>query len=246
MILSCHAVSGGLWTGWSGPSRNGEADCSAWRMTKHSEVEIVLVRSCRTEWDETDRVCGRCQPRVCEEAFAEYRGAVAQLGARLPRIVYSPPDDVTLASALVLAQSVESRVRELDGLEELGLGLWEGLRRADLRDRFPKAFRAWEEDPTSATPPEGERIADAADRLTETLSRAIQRTKEERVGVVLRTLSMGIVRCTLRRQPLSGLWSEVRATPLIEVFRINRSTLFTGSEPAVSLQTIDSREPVAG
>ena len=62
----------------------------------------------------------------------------------------------TMDTAAILAAPHGLAPVTRDGLREISHGRWEGLRRADVEERFPEEYAAWEEDPFTFAPEGGE------------------------------------------------------------------------------------------
>ena len=92
------------------------------------------------------------------------------------------------AAALVAAR-FEIKARDEPGLEEVGLGLWEGLTRDDLRFRFPTVYPQWEEEPLAVNPPDGEPLPDAIARLSEALAQVRRRARGAATALALRPMA---------------------------------------------------------
>ena len=135
-------------------------------------------------------------------------------GASLSTVLCGP-DEASRAVAKAVSEATGARVRGIEGLAEADLGLWEGLRRAELEERYPTAFRQWLEDPCSVTAPEGEATREAGDRIVSALGRALERHKSNGHGiaVVLRPVAYSLVRCWLEGRDASDLWSILAYTP---------------------------------
>jgi probable phosphoglycerate mutase len=62
----------------------------------------------------------------------------------------------TVGTADILARPHHLTPISKDGLREIDHGRWEGLRRRDVKTRFPEEFAAWEADPFTLAPQGGE------------------------------------------------------------------------------------------
>jgi len=105
----------------------------------------------------------------------------------------------------------KAKVRVLEDLAEVDLGLWEGLLSDDLVDRYPKTYKAWAVDPSSVDVPEGERFDEARARALDQLGRGLLRlavkSNHPAVGVVVRPLMYGILRSRLLDRNTKDIWS---------------------------------------
>lgn len=70
--------------------------------------------------------------------------------------IYASPLERTLQTAAILAEPHHLPVLQRDGLREISHGHWEGLSRAEVETQFAEEYTAWEEDPFTFAPQEGE------------------------------------------------------------------------------------------
>jgi adenosylcobinamide kinase/adenosylcobinamide-phosphate guanylyltransferase len=93
--------------------------------------------------------------------------------AALARRLADEPIDAIYASDLQRAwQTAEAVAAHHDlpvhrdpRLRELHFGIWEGLTYAEIEAQDPEALAAWREDPLNVAPPEGETLAELAQRV---------------------------------------------------------------------------------
>ncbi len=113
--------------------------------------------------------------------------------------VYCADESTAKETARQVAELAEVRLRQLPGLEELDVGLWEGLTFAQVESRFPKIYRRWVEDPASVCPPDGEPLDAAAERVRQAIERITRKHKGATVAVVLGPIALALARCYLER-----------------------------------------------
>jgi probable phosphoglycerate mutase len=119
-------------------------------------TRVLLVRHGATNATEEDRFSGSSGAELSEEG----RWQAQRLGDRLSQqnitAIYSSP----LARARDTARIVASRCRLepviREGLQEIGHGHWEGMKRDDVERQFADEYAAWEADPFTYAPLGGE------------------------------------------------------------------------------------------
>ncbi len=165
-------------------------------MAKQSTRRIVLIRSCRTAWDEAGRVQGRTDLPATDEALCELEPVLDRWAAGeddLPGLVFSADDEGCRATASIAASVFAAKVKQVEGLEAMGMGLWEGLTEEDLEDRHPTNYRRWREHPAAVNVPEGEGVRPFEERVLLQLIRLLERHPKKDVAVVLRPLEYRIL-----------------------------------------------------
>lgn len=198
-------------------------------------IELVLVRSGATDWDDGGRLQGDTDLPLSEPG-REALNAALDLGlvdaASGAAVVLHGPDEASRQTAHEAAIRLSARTREVAGLRDVNLGLWAGLRDAELAERQPSLHRQWRDDPASVTPPEGENLADAEDRALAALAKALSRTTRGPVVVVLRPMLHALLRSWLRQEPMSRLWEVADGAPAIERLQVDRDSLTTARASA--------------
>ena len=119
-------------------------------------TRLLLVRHGATNATEEDRFSGSSGAELSDEG----RWQAQRLGDRLSQqnitAIYSSP----LARALDTARIVGGRCRLepviREGLQEIGHGHWEAMKRDDVERQFADEYAAWEADPFTYAPLGGE------------------------------------------------------------------------------------------
>ncbi len=187
-------------------------------MAKHPNLHLVFVRSGPTEWDEAGRLQGRNDLPLSASAQASLESLIADVTDAVKgpvRVVLTSSDEASHRTAKEIAGELGAKVRVIEDLAGIECGLWEGRLEAELAERSPKAYRQWRQDPSAASPPEGETAADARHRVMTALAKALEKIQNGPVVIVLRPGPLGLIRGTLEGRPLSALWDTLEETPRV-------------------------------
>lgn len=187
-------------------------------MAKHPDLQLVFVQSGPTEWDEAGRLQGQNDLPLSASAQASLESLLEEVMDSTPggtRVVLSSPDEASQRTARTLAAELGAKVRVVDDLAGIQCGLWEGRLESELAERSPKAYRQWRQDPSSASPPEGESVADARHRVMSALSRATEKVAAGSVLIVARPAAVGLIRGAIEGRPLADLWQTVEDSPRV-------------------------------
>tara|TARA_R110000737_G_scaffold2923_9_gene9088 strand:+ start:4196 stop:4834 length:639 start_codon:yes stop_codon:yes gene_type:complete len=201
-------------------------------MSKASHFTIVLLRSCSTSWDFEERLCGATDLPATKESLEELsvllqsETEIALLRAQMDSVLCGPAD-VSLESARLLVGSADTKIRTIDDLAEVDLGLWEGVRRQDLEERFPSVYSQWIEHPGTVAPPDGESLDVVQDRVLDQLFGRLLKLKSEHpvVGLVLRPYAWSVLKCWLDQRPLSEVWGYLENGVSVESFSLDRAVI---------------------
>lgn len=196
-------------------------------MAKVFDIGCVWIRTGATAWDAEGRVCGQAEIPISPAGRSAVLAAIGHLPPLNLSVILCGPDEASIATAEMVAGVAGCKVRPVPGLQEMSLGLWEGMLGSVLQDKCPKAYRLWIEDPASVTAPEGETAYEVQERAVEALRGALAKVRAEGqdVAVVMRPIVLGLVKCWLSGAPISALWSISDDRPAIERSVVPRSLL---------------------
>lgn len=207
-------------------------------MAKARDLTVLLVRSCATEWDDCGRLVGSSDLPLCEAGRGRLEQALDAMGPIDLELVLCSPDEGSVQIAELVAGSTNAKVRVVENLGDVRLGLWEGLRGNELAERYPTTFRHWQSDPGSVQVPGGESFHEARERIVDGLVRAIEKTraKNTRIGVVVRPMAWAVLRCWLGSMPSNRVWEALRDAPLMAWHEVDLGQLLSpaGSTAAES------------
>lgn len=208
-------------------------------MARADVYRVLLIRSGATSWDETEHLSGQNDLPICEEGLARFTIEPETVGSARPRVVISADDQASVQSSALVARAFGGcKTKEYAGLREVDLGLWQGLRIEDIRERTPKIYKQWCDDPLSLAPPEGELLRSAQGRLVDEMIRALERAAKgskapnPAVAVVLRPIAMALVRARLLNDPGLVCWARMKSGPAFEWHLLPLERVESLREPA--------------
>lgn len=187
-------------------------------MAKSREVKLLLIRSGPTSWDETGRLSGSADHPLSEAGVASLDALATGIQKGSVVAVLHAPDEASTETAKRIGRAAGAKLRAKDGLAEVDMGLWEGLLKSDLEDRYPTVYARWVEDPTAVSVPDGEPVLEADARLRAAIAKAIEKCADsgDTVALVLRPFAWGLLRCRLLGRPLAECWEVSREGPAME------------------------------
>jgi broad specificity phosphatase PhoE len=184
-------------------------------------LHLVLIRPGSTNYDVQERIQGSLDIPLDERGLAEVAEAVTLLGGQGLEIVYTPVSLPSLETAKILVKALGIKIKKLDRLQNLHMGLWEGMLIDDIRRKQPKAYRQWQEQPEIVCPPEGEMLGEADDRVRAAMAKIFKRHKEGAVGLVLPEPLLSLARRFLTRGALGDLWKMGNGHGRFEAFDVD-------------------------
>jgi probable phosphoglycerate mutase len=169
-------------------------------------LQILLIRPGATEYDRQRRVQGTLDVPLCDEGRSEVAALVDQLRSEPLDVVYCSPVECAQQTAEAIGEALHVRVRQLEKLQNLNHGLWQGMLIDDVKLKQPKVYRQFIEQPETICPPEGETVPAARRRADEVLGRLIKKHDEGTIGLVVPEPMASIVRQLLLHDELGDLW----------------------------------------
>ena len=164
---------------------------------------FYFVRHGETEWNAAGRLCGRTDVPLSDAG----RRQAQLLALRLKPIpfdaLYSSPLRRALETASTLGRAIGREVVADPRLVELSYGAWEGRTYEEIKRANPEIFSAWEQDPASVAPPEGESGEQLIERLKPFLADVAQRHPIGSVAVVCHRTVCRLLACHILGAPLS-------------------------------------------
>jgi broad specificity phosphatase PhoE len=119
-------------------------------------TRLLLVRHGATQLTAEDRFSGAVGVDLSDEGRWQAQQLARRLGREEIAAAYCSPLSRTVETAGILAQPHHLTPVKRDGLREISHGRWEGLTRAEVAERFPDEYEAWETDPFTFAPEGGE------------------------------------------------------------------------------------------
>jgi phosphoserine phosphatase len=135
-------------------------------------MRIYLVRHGETEWNKVRRFQGRSNLPLNQEGRKQVRALALALKNIPLMAIYTSPLIRTLETArLIKAFHPSTPIFEDNGLIEMDLGEFDGMKVKDWAEQYPDFRKAWNENPTSVRMPGGESLNEVQDRAKKTLER---------------------------------------------------------------------------
>jgi probable phosphoglycerate mutase len=167
---------------------------------------MVLIRPGRTEFDEQRRIQGTLDIPLCEAGIEDVRQMSEELRGLGIDVIYTSPCQAARETAEMLSDALDVKVKELDQLENLDQGLWQGRSIDEVRQTQPTLFRQWQENPESICPPAGESVSAARQRVRTVVAKLRRKHAGRTIAVVAPEPIYCLTRCELTGGAPRDLW----------------------------------------
>jgi probable phosphoglycerate mutase len=169
-------------------------------------LQIVLIRPGSTDYDVQDRIQGTLDIPLNDQGVAEVAQTIEQLRDKSIEIVYAPVSQPSLQTALAISKALDIKLKKLDKLQSLNMGLWQGMLVEDVRHKQPKVYRQWQEQPELICPPEGEMLSEADERVHAALTKIVKRHRDGVIAIVVPEPLLSLARRFITHGELGDLW----------------------------------------
>jgi broad specificity phosphatase PhoE len=156
-------------------------------------TRLFLVRHGATSHSAEDRFAGSTDIDLSDEGREQARRLAQRLADDRVRAVYASPLRRTVDTATILGAPHGLKPVPRDALREISHGRWEGLRRAEVEERFPEEYAAWEEDPFTFAPEGGESGLDVMARALPGIREIVVAHEGQNVIVVSHKATLRLV-----------------------------------------------------
>jgi broad specificity phosphatase PhoE len=127
-------------------------------------LRLFLVRHGQTDWNKIRRFQGQPGIGLNETGKAQAEALASALRKEPIQVIYSSPLARGIETANAINRYHQVPIEQREGLMEMDLGDFEGLRSAVVMEEHPDFFKAWSEDPASVRMPNGESLGEVQER----------------------------------------------------------------------------------
>lgn len=195
-------------------------------------MQLITIRHGQTDWNREYRVQGQADLSLNESGKAQAYAIAQALKDTPVEAIYSSP----LCRAFETAQAVNEfhniEITTMKGLQEMDVGITDGLYYPDLETKYPEFFKTWTLDAASARFPEGESLPELQDRVWACVQSIIARNHHGSVVVASHFFALLTLLCKILDLDLSDfrrLNISVASISIIE-FSGNRTRLTAFNE----------------
>jgi len=145
--------------------------------------QVVLIRPGSTDFDEQNRIQGRLDLPLNDQGETALSETLRSLEAVKLSMILADPGEPARSTAIEIGERLDLPVKFKEELRNLDQGLWQGLKLEEVRRKYPKLIRQWQESPEAVCPPQGEAVGDALERVRKVLKKPLNK-KNGRIGIV--------------------------------------------------------------
>lgn len=170
-------------------------------------MNIYIIRHGETEWNKINKMQGWQNSDLTEKGVKD----AIKLGKRLEDIdfsnIYSSPLGRAIDTANYVKGNRNIEIEILDGLKEMGFGLWEGVENEKVVELYEEEHYNYWNKPNLYTPNDGESFEDLFKRVDEVLKCIIENSKGENVLVVSHGVAIKAIYAIIKDCKLKDFWN---------------------------------------
>jgi len=168
--------------------------------------QVVLILPGATDYELQGRIHGDLDIPLCDEGREEVQRVCRELQDLGIEVIYTSCCSSAVQTAETIGKALGVKVKKLENLQNLDHGLWQGLLIDEVKQKQPRVYRQWQEQPESICPPEGETIEHSRQRLETVLAKVLKKHKDDVFGLVVPEPLASLVREYLGETELGDLW----------------------------------------
>ena len=132
-------------------------------------MKLYLIRHGQTDWNVAGKIQGSTD--IPLNAMGKRQAACLAEGMKNRPVVrvFSSVLSRAYETACSIGDSQGVEVRKIQGLEEVGYGVWEGMTMEEIQKQYPKELEQWYNSPVDVAPPGGESQAQIYERCAKAL-----------------------------------------------------------------------------
>ncbi len=138
-------------------------------------TKLLLVRHGESEWNRLGRYAGQHDVPLSEQGKQQARRLAERLKSEPLAAIYTSPLQRARDTANAIAERRRVPVTVEPRLAEIHHGLWESLTAIEVEARFPAEYAQWHTEPHRVVMPQGESLADLAQRTGQVVSEVLAR-----------------------------------------------------------------------
>ena len=147
-------------------------------------VEVILVRHGETAGNIRKTALGITDLPLNENGIRQAARAAELLAGETIAAIYTSPLSRAKTTAEIVAEPHSIAPQSIEGLAERRYGIWENIAVDDIKERFPEAYAAWQQNLPDYQIPGGETARENFHRVKDTVSAILTRHDSGKIIIV--------------------------------------------------------------
>ena len=176
-------------------------------------TRLYLIRHGATPLTAEDRFSGAANVYLSEEGRAQVERLSQRLADDNIAAIYTSPLDRTMETASIIARPHGLTPIGQDGLREISHGHWEGMSRTEVETQFLDEYTAWEADPFTFAPIDGESGINVLARALPVIREIVVNHRDRNVAVISHKATIRLIISSLLGFDVRGYRDRLDQAP---------------------------------
>ena len=170
-------------------------------------TKLILVRHGETTWNVSGHYQGRTDTDLSERGRRQAAALARHLRGTHLDAIYSSPLKRALDTVEQVAADAGQEVHVERGFTEIEHGLWGGLHKSEVEERYGETLRLWLENPNLARVPGAETLEELRDRVLEAMSSILSRHPDRAVLICTHDAVLKVLVTSALGLGLESFWA---------------------------------------
>ena len=118
-------------------------------------MKLYLIRHGQTDWNVAGKIQGSTDIPLNDMGRRQAACLARGMEKRPVEKVFTSTLSRAYETGLAIGKSQNVPVEQLEGLEEVGYGVWEGMTMEEIQEQYPKELELWYNSPVDVAPRRG-------------------------------------------------------------------------------------------
>ncbi len=175
-------------------------------------TRFIIVRHGESEGNAKGEFHGQYNSDLTEKGHAQAEETAKFLDSYPIDRIYASDIRRAYSTALHTAKRRGMDVIKDEGLREIFAGKWEKMRFTDIAEQYPEVYHIWRENISACRCPDGESVAELAERVRKTFDRLAAENDGKTVMIATHATPIRAMICHFRGQPITEM-QNIRWVP---------------------------------
>ncbi|WP_408955881.1 alpha-ribazole phosphatase [Natroniella sp. ANB-PHB2] len=183
------------------------------------ETEVILVRHGETEWNRELKFQGSQDVELSVKGKEQAKNLAIRFASKKIDKIYSSNLNRAYQTASLVAEKHKLEVVQVDGLEEINFGEWEGKTYQEINEQFDFTVEQWMKDPVSKRPPAGESLKELEERSIKAFKKILEEERGKKIVIASHGGVIRVLLCNLLQIPLSNSWRLKQSNTAVNILK---------------------------
>lgn len=187
-------------------------------------TRLILIRHGQTDWNKDGRIQGQLDIPLNANGKKQIQAIISGLarlkGVKKINAIYSSQLSRSWETAEEIGKILKLKAKRLKELNELNQGVWQGLLEKAIMKRYKKSYNIWKANPLATTPPKGESLKDACQRVMAAVQKIVNWHRGQTICIVAHEVVYAIIKSRCKKTDLTNIWQDLPKNASWEVLEI--------------------------